>query len=354
MTRQSVRGLSVARQLTVWLLATLILAGCGNRYYNGPVTAHFDGRKFDNPWAPMSDRFGDFLKWRLTADRGPWPESATVTPSTPPARVPDDTLRVTYIGHATVLLQTQGLNILTDPIWSERASPLSFAGPKRVAAPGVRFEDLPPIDVVLVSHNHYDHLDLPTLERLFKAFNPLVLTPLGNDATMLGAIPGMRVKALDWGESLELNRQVRFTLEPMQHWSARGLFDRREALWGAFVVEAPGGPIYFLADSGYAKTLAGQFVARYGTPRFSLLPVGAYHPRWFMQYAHMNPAEAVQTYLDLGQGYAMGIQHEVFAMADEAYAAPRQTLSEALRDKGVDRERFLLPEVGGWFTVPPR
>lgn len=154
--------------------------------------------------------------------------------------------------------------------------------------------------MVLVSHNHYDHMDMPTLERLFKAFNPLVLTPLGNDAIMLRSIPGMRVKVLDWGESFELNRQVRFTLEPMQHWSARSLFDRREALWGAFVVEAPGGPIYFLADAGYAKSLSEQFIARYGTPRFSLLPVGACEPRWFMQYAHMNPAEAVQTYLELG------------------------------------------------------
>ena len=184
----------------------------------------------------------------------------------------------------------------------------------------------------------------------------MVLTPLGNDATMLGAIPGMRVKALDWGERFELNRQVRFALEPMQHWSARGLFDRREALWGAFVVEAPGGPIYFLADAGYAKNLSEAFVARYGTPRFSLLPVGAYEPRWFMQYAHMNPAEAVQTYLDLRQGYAMGTQHEVFAMADEAYAAPRQALAEALQAKAVDRERFLLPEVatGNRQLVPGR
>jgi hypothetical protein len=243
------------------LLVVLLFAGCGNSYYHGSTTDHFDGRKFDNPWAPMPDSFGDFLKWRLTSDRGSWPESVPVTPSTPPVRVPGDTLRVTYVGHATVLLQTQGLNILTDPIWSERASPLSFAGPKRVAAPGVRFEDLPPIDVVLVSHNHYDHLDLPTLERLFKAFNPLVLAPLGNDANMLGAIPGLRVKVLDWGESFELNRQVRFTLEPMQHWSARSLFDRREALWGAFVVEAPGGPIYFLADAGYAADVFFRYAA---------------------------------------------------------------------------------------------
>lgn len=347
-------GRSVALKAIPWLLAILILSGCGNRYYRGAITDHFDGRKFDNPWAPMPDRFGDFLRWRLTADRGPWPESVPVTPSIPPNRVDDDNLRVTYVGHCTVLLQTQGLNILTDPIWSERASPLSFAGPKRVAAPGIRFEDLPPIDLVLLSHNHYDHLDLPTLDKLFKAFNPLVLTPLGNDTLLREAIPGIRVRALDWGESLEPNPRVRVALEPMQHWSARSPFDRREALWGAFVVEAPGGPVYFLADAGYAKVLSEQFVAKYGRPRLSLLPVGAYEPRWFMQYAHMNPAEAVQTYLDLGEGYAMGTQHEVFPMADEAYAAPRQALGDALQAMGVEEGRFLLPAVGEWFTVPPR
>lgn len=352
--RQPVSRSQCVSPLIFWLLAVLLLSGCGNRYYNGTPSAHFDGQKFDNPWAPMPDRFGEFLKWRVTANRGPWPGSVPVTPSTPPARIEGEALRVTYVGHATVLLQTQGVNILTDPIWSERASPLGFAGPKRVAAPGVRFEDLPPIDVVLVSHNHYDHLDLPTLERLYKVFDPLVLTPLGNDVIILGAIPGMRVKALDWGEVFELDRQMRFILEPMQHWSARGLFDRREALWGAFVIEAPGGPLYFLADAGYAQHLSAAFVARYGLPRFSLLPVGAYEPRWFMRYAHMTPAEAVQTYLDLGGSYAMGTQYEVFAMADEGYEAPRQELAAALQAKGVAAERFLLPEVGGWFMVPPR
>ncbi|MBU4526500.1 MAG: MBL fold metallo-hydrolase [Desulfomicrobium sp.] len=336
------------------LLVPVFLSGCGNGYYRGPVSEHFDGRRFDNPWAPMPNRFGEFLKWRLTADRGYWPESVPVEPTLPPERVTGDELRVTYVGHATVLLQTAGLNILTDPIWSERASPVGFTGPKRVAAPGVRFEDLPPIDLVLVSHNHYDHLDLPTLKRLHQAFDPLVLTPLGNDAVIRSAVPDMRLTTLDWGEGFSYSEQVRLTLEPMQHWSARGLFDRREALWGAFVIEAPGGPIYFLADAGYARHLSEDFVARHGTPRLSLLPVGAYEPRWFMQQAHMNLAEAVQTFLDLGQGHAMGTQHEVFAMADEAYADPRRDLQEALRTRGVDESLFILPRVGGWFTVPPR
>jgi L-ascorbate metabolism protein UlaG (beta-lactamase superfamily) len=342
----------VARSL-LGLVAVLLFAGCGNSYYHGPVTAHFDGRKFVNPWAPMPESFRTFLKWRMNADPTPWPDSVPVTLSSPPQRVYGDTLRVTYVGHCTVLLQTQGVNILTDPIWSKRASPVSFGGPKRVAVPGVQFEDLPPIDVVLVSHNHYDHMDLPTLKRLVKAHNPLVLSPLGNDAILLEDIPGMRVKTLDWGESFVMNPQLRFTLEPMQHWSARGMFDRRDALWGSFVVEAPGGPIYFLADAGYAKNLSEEIVAKYGTPRFTLLPVGAYEPEWFMKYAHMTPADAVQTYLDLGKSYAMGTQYEVFAMADESYDAPRKAVSEALKVKEIDPERFLLPAVGGWFTVPP-
>ncbi len=336
----------------LWLIAALLLAGCGNSYYQGPVTAHFNGQQFDNPWAPMPDRFGDFLKWRLTARPGPWPETAAVTASHPPARVMGSNLRVTYVGHATVLLQTQGLNILTDPVWAERASPVSFAGPRRVAAPGVKFEELPPIDVVLVSHNHYDHLNLPTLARLQQAFNPLVLTPLGNDRIIHAAVPNMRLDTLDWGESFQLNPQVRFTLEPMQHWSARGMFDRREALWGAFVIEVPGGPIYYVADAGYASHLSDDFLVKYGQPRLSLLPIGAYEPEWFMRYAHMTPAEAVQTFIDLGQTYAMGTQHEVFPMADEAYAAPRQDLALALKARNISPQRFKLPGVGEWFEVP--
>jgi L-ascorbate metabolism protein UlaG (beta-lactamase superfamily) len=336
------------------LLAVLLLSGCGNGYYRGPVSEHFDGSKFDNPWDPMPNRFGDFLKWRLTAERGHWPEHVEVEPTLPPVRVMGEDLRVTYVGHATVLLQTRGMNILTDPIWSERASPFGFAGPRRVAAPGVRFEDLPPIDLVLISHNHYDHLDLPTLARLHRAFNPLVLTPLGNDVIIWSAIPDMRVKTLDWGQAVVIGDEMRIVLEPMQHWSARGLFDRLEALWGAFVIDAPGGAIYFLADAGYARHLSEDFTAKYGMPRFCLLPVGAYEPEWFMRYAHMDPDEAVQTFLDLGQGRAMGTQHEVFPMADEAYASPRRDLAKALKSRGVDESLFMLPHVGEWFTVPSR
>ncbi len=335
------------------LMLIHLVAGCTG-YYRGPISDHFDGRTFDNPWSLMPNRFDDFLKWRFSRQQGKWPESVEVTSTVPPPRIVGKELRVTYVGHATMLLQVNGLNILTDPIWSDRASPISFAGPKRVAAPGLRFEDLPPIDLVLVSHNHYDHMDLPTLDSLQRAFAPLVLTPLGNDTIIRSAIPGMRVESLDWGQGHAVDPQTRVTLTPMQHWSARGLFDRMEALWGAFVIEAPGGPIYFLADAGYAAHLSAEVVAKFGTPRLSLLPLGAYEPQWFMRYPHMAPAEAVQTFVDLGQGLAMGHQHEVFALADEAYDGPRQELGKALQAAGVDPGRFLLPRVGEWFTVAPR
>ena len=154
------------------------------------------------------------------------------------------------VGHATLLVQMHGLNILTDPVWSERVSPLSFVGPKRVNAPGIDFADLPRIDVVLLSHNHYDHLDLATLARLKAAHDPLVITPLGNDAIIRAAVPDMRIETRDWGESVEVNGAT-VHIEPAHHWSARGARDRSMALWCGFVVEAPAGKVYFAGDTGF-------------------------------------------------------------------------------------------------------
>lgn len=341
-------------KLITFLMMTFLIAlsGCGNSYYQGPISDHFDGKKFFNSWNPMPDRFLDFLKWRLTADRGFWPEEVEVTQTKPPQRVFGTELRVTYVGHATVLIQTAGLNILTDPIWSERASPFSSFGPKRVTKPGVNLADLPDIDIVLVSHNHYDHLDIESLKQLNQRFAPLVITPLGNDTIIHQEIPSMQIKTLDWGENVPLSPSVFVVLEPMQHWSARGVFDRNEALWGAFVITGEGAPIYFLADAGYAKSLSKQIINKYGPPRLSILPIGAYEPEWFMGYAHVTPAQAVETLRDLGGGFAMATQHEVFPMADEAYSAPRDDLEHALIDYDVDPKLFLVPKVGEWFLIP--
>jgi L-ascorbate metabolism protein UlaG (beta-lactamase superfamily) len=200
-----------------------------NRYHSGPATDHFDGVRFFNNSPPTHDKsLGDLLRWRRTSRPAPWPERAPAPLVTPVSR--SAATRITVVGHATVLIQTCGLNIVSDPVWSERASPLSFAGPKRVSPPSIAFDDLPRIDVVLLSHNHYDHLDLATLTRLVGRDDPVILTPLGNDAIVRRSIPRARLAGGDWWDRRRIADDVEVAFVPAQHWSARGVFDRRMAL----------------------------------------------------------------------------------------------------------------------------
>ncbi|MGJ3629514.1 MBL fold metallo-hydrolase [Sphingomonas sp. MMS24-JH45] len=184
------------------------------------------------------------------------------------------------VGHASLLIQAAGANILTDPIWSERASPVAFAGPKRVTAPGIRFDDLPPIDVVLLSHGHYDHLDVATLRRLHERDAPLIVAPLGNDTIVRDALPEPRVMAADWWDRVPLGAGFATTLTPANHWSNRWPSDARMMLWGGHRLDTPMGSVWFVGDTGYGD---GRFVAdvraRLGAPRVALIPIGAYAPR---------------------------------------------------------------------------
>lgn len=201
----------------------------GNPYYNGPVTDHFDGKRFLNPGEADTDRtLTQVLRWCTSVPNNPWPGSVAVTPVVPDARV--EGLRVTMVGHATLLIQIAGLNILTDPVWSDRASPLPFAGPKRVTAPGVKIDDLPPIDAILLSHNHYDHLGVETLKALCEWHAPLIVTPLGNDTIVRQYIPSARIAVGDWGEHFELAPGAEAHTVPATHRSSRGIRDRRMAL----------------------------------------------------------------------------------------------------------------------------
>jgi L-ascorbate metabolism protein UlaG (beta-lactamase superfamily) len=250
-------------------------------------------------------------------------------------------LRVTMIGHASLLIQTAGLNILTDPVWSERVSPFSFLGPKRHNPPGVPFDDLPPIDLILVTHNHYDHLDLATLKALEARHRAPVITPLGNDTIIRGAVPKARITVTDWGDATAFGNGITIHTEPCHHWSARGTRDRRMALWAAFVIETPYGKIYHIGDTGFHDGINYRAAAeKHSGFRLGILPIGAYEPRWFMKGQHQNPEEAVAAMKLANIVQAVGHHWGTFQLTDEAVEDPLTALDVALRDAGVGAERF--------------
>jgi N-acyl-phosphatidylethanolamine-hydrolysing phospholipase D len=249
---------------------------------------------------------------------------------------------VTWIGHATVLVQMDGVTFLTDPIWSERASPFAFAGPKRYVAPGVAFDALPPIDFVVVSHAHYDHTDLPTLERLARTgariFVPLELGRVLRAAGIQGA------EELDWWEHREVGR-VRVHCVPAQHWSARSLFDKDETLWSGWAVVGPSRRFYFAGDTGYFAGFA-ELGARFGGFDLAALPIGAYEPAPMMQPFHMNPEEAVRAALDARAVRVLGVHYGTFDLTDEPLDEPPRRLRQAARSLEIAEERVWTPPVG--------
>jgi L-ascorbate metabolism protein UlaG (beta-lactamase superfamily) len=336
------------------VVAAALFLGTRGQPYSGPVSDHFDGKRFFLPGKPDPKTFGDFLRWQSTRDKGDWPGWIENTATdVPPKRVEGDALRVSFVGHATILLQTQGLNILTDPVWSKRASPVQWAGPARVNAPGIAFDKLPPIDIVLVSHSHYDHMDAGTIRQLVDAHNPRFITPLGNDALIRGFAAKARVEAYDWSDSIALKPGVALHLEPMHHWTARGLLDRNTTLWATFVLTAPGGPTAFVGDSGYGDgDYFRAYASKFGPFRFAILPIGAYEPRWFMAYSHMNPAEAVAAKLDMQAQSTLAHHWGTFQLTDETHQAPMTALAAALNARGLTPDDFRALTPGQVWDVP--
>lgn len=326
-----------------------------NPYYQGPVSDHFDGTCFYNPGGIAPLGFRDLLRWQFGGGRMRWPDAAPspFKAAKPAERISGEGLRVTMVGHASMLVQVAGLNIATDPVWSERVSPFSFAGPKRVVSPGIRFEDLPPIDLVLVSHNHYDHLDLATLSRLHDAHEPEIVTPLGNDWIIRRAIPTARITAMDWGDHLAVSAGISIDAEPCHHWSARGTRDRRMALWAAFVVSTPQGKVYHIGDTGFHDGINYRAVQKkHGGFRLAILPIAAYAPRWFMKGQHQNPEEAVAGMQLAGAAYAVGHHFATFQLTDEAIDEPMLRLQAALAEQHIAPERFRALRAGEVFDVP--
>src|SRR5918911_4949434 len=303
------------------------------------ISDHFDGRRFFNPGVRIDRSLADLLRW-WAEPKSPWPARRENRRHAPPPRVAEPGEPVaTFIGQATFLLQLDGVNILTDPVFSERASPLRFAGPKRVRDPGVAFDDLPPIHVVLLSHNHYDHMDLPSLRRLARRFDPLVLTGLGN-ARYLARRGVANVVDLDWWEAIRFGAGPGFAFVPAQHWSKRSLFDQRRTLWGGFAIEGSA-RVYFAGDTGYPAQFRA-IRARLGAPDLALLPIGAYEPRWFMGLQHMNPDEAVRAHLDLGARVSLAMHFGTFRLTKEAIDAPLEALAQARLTHGVPPDAFRI------------
>jgi L-ascorbate metabolism protein UlaG (beta-lactamase superfamily) len=305
------------------------------------LSDHFDGRRFFNPTAPALQPFSAVPRMLLER-RTPWPARLDVPLRRPPS-LDGAAAVVSFIGHSTFLIQTAAGNILTDPVYSERASPFGFAGPRRVRRPAIAFGDLPPISTILLSHNHYDHCDLQTLARLARLTDPIVVTPLGN-APLLRSAGLTSIEERDWWQEAT-SAPLPITLTPAHHFSARTPFDRNRALWGGFSLVAGGKRIYFAGDTAYAPFFP-DVRARLGPIDLALLPIGAYEPRWFMGAVHMNPAEAVQAHLDLGRPESIAMHFGTFQLTTEGIEEPLRALDEARRVNNISADRFRALEFG--------
>lgn len=314
------------------------------------LPSHFDGKRFRNE-VPRRNGLGALLRWQLTRRRGEWrtvgnPQVGAVPPRT------SDSLRITFVNHSTFLLQVAGINILTDPIWAKRASPLSWAGPRRYAPPGVRFEDLPPIDVVLISHDHYDHLDLPTLKRLESVHRPTIFIGLNNvplleQHGMYGAVE------LDWWQEAASRHDVWITAVPAQHFSGRTPFDRDRRLWCGFIVQAANLCIYFAGDTGAGPHFA-EIARRFPQIDLAILPIGAYRPKWFMGEVHLSPEQALEAHLRLGARVSVASHFGTFPLADDGQDEPVVELREMLQGGKLQATEFwvLQPGEGRDYSSP--
>lgn len=318
--------------------------------YQGPESDHFNGKTFTNKENVKAKGFLDVIRWSVTRQREEWQEPEQFQfGKKPQTTVNGDTIKITFINHATLLIQTSGLNILTDPIWSERPSPVSFLGPKRKTSPGIRFEDLPTIDVVIISHNHYDHLDVPTVTKLQKEHNPRFFVPLGVSVFLKG-LGVQEVEEMDWWHETALAENISLACVPAQHFSGRGPFDRDKTLWAGFVIQTSGENIYFAGDTGYGSFFS-EIRERYAPFKLALLPIGAYKPSWFMSPIHISPEEAVKVHQEMQIDQSVAIHFGTFPLADDGMKTPVDDLKKAIRKYGLNDGEFRILENGESLLV---
>jgi len=313
--------------------------------YRGPISDHFDGKKFINPGGYQAKGLREVFKWMFNRKRAPWKENVDIPPGPRPLAFFKDGIRITFVNHSTFLIQVNGVNMLTDPVWSKRVSPFSWAGPKRMRPPGIRLEDLPRIHFVLLSHNHYDHLDIQTMRVIHGAHHPKIVTPLGVKAFLdQEKISG--ATDLDWWDSLQLTENISVQSVPAQHFSGRGNFDRDATLWCGYVLNTPSGKIYFAGDTGYNDFMFREIGKRFQSLDVSIIPIGAYKPRWFMSPIHIDPYEAVKIHQEVKSKVSIASHFGTFPLADEAKEDPIRELEKALSDARLGQSDFVVLEEG--------
>ena len=333
------------RNFLIMGISFLTLTSCGQGLKVEP-SDHYNGNKFVNPTLkePFSPGIKDIYEMAREG-RPKWPDSIknVCTPQLK-EQLKDEDFSITFINHATFLIQTAGLNIITDPVWAQRASPISWIGPKRVRKPGIDIDSLPHIDLILISHNHYDHLDLETLKIFNKKFSSQVLVPIG-DKALVESVGFENVREMDWWDSLQVSPEIKITFTPQQHSSARGLFDRDRSLWGSYYIEFVNQNIFFGGDGGYSSHFV-DIKNRLGAPDLAILGIGAYLPSSFMKAIHTSPAEAVQAHIDLEAKESIGMHYGTFQLASEEYHQPIDDLKTALDVEKISHDIFYTLQEG--------
>lgn len=314
----------------------------------------YDGKRFYNlNHVKSRGKLKNFFKWQFNKKKSNWPNWVKNHHNDPiHQRVESGDLRVTFINHSTVLIQTRGLNILTDPVWSKRVSPIKWLGPKRIKDPGISFELLPKIDLVLISHDHYDHLDIDTLVKLNKKFAPKIFSGLKIGNILRKSDKTFDCHEMGWWESYELRDNINIHFLPAKHWSGRhGFYNLNSSLWGSFVIETLDGNIYFAGDTGYDQHFK-LIQKRFNKFRLSLLPIGAYDPKWFLADFHIDPNEAVIAHKELNSLYSIAIHYATFKLSDEDYNQPAIDLNKALIHHNINSSNFRIINEGQAWEVP--
>jgi L-ascorbate metabolism protein UlaG (beta-lactamase superfamily) len=309
-----------------------------------PLSDHFDGERFFNPHGPAPRPVKDVVKWQRTRQRSVWPAAVPLRPHAPPPDVVEPgRTAVTFIGHSTFLVRTAAVTLITDPVFTAHAGPFGRTGPRRVRAPALAIADLPRVDLVLLSHNHYDHLQPSSLRGVARRGRPSIATALGL-APLVSPVGFARASELDWWETFEI-AGARVTSVPAQHFSARTLWDRNRTLWCGFVVETGDLTLYFAGDTGYSPDFQ-EIGRRFPKIDIALLPIGAYEPRWFMQPVHANPEEAVRIHVEVGARRSIGMHFGTFQLTDEAIDEPIAALARARVAAGLSDEAFDVLDFG--------